>query len=99
MYKLILSFAFIFAVLFINSCKEDDTVSPDGDTSKLLSYELTYNNENPNLYKNVYHKFVYNNDKIDTIYNIYPSNETTIITKFNYIGNNISEVIKSIIGS
>ena len=38
MKKIILSFALFFALLFINSCKEDDTVSPDSNSPKMKSW-------------------------------------------------------------
>lgn len=42
MKKIILSLAFLFAVLIINSCSEDDTVSPDANTPKIKSFTEVY---------------------------------------------------------
>lgn len=96
MYKLILSFAFLFSVLFINSCKEDDTVSPDSNTSgipriksivekvanDLRTFNFTYKDNLPNTIT-----FNYNNDN-NSIFNYkYNSNKDieklTVNIKFN----------------
>lgn len=46
MYKIILPFALLFCLLFINSCRYDDTVSQQDKTYKLLSWIEVYKYDN-----------------------------------------------------
>lgn len=92
MKKIILFFTFLFAFLFINSCKEDDTVSPSQENKpKITKWKI---------------KTFENGETFETIFDIkYKNNDISILDvtiegqKMNYIFNYENDKIKNIKGT
>lgn len=88
MNKVILSFALLFAVFFINSCKEDDTVSPDSSKPKLVKFIEQHTNFEGTIERVI--NISYNDNKISKVFMSEPGLDIT--TEYQYNTDNILSI-------